>query len=605
MPDIFQQVYDPVAGSVVLSALAAAGPLVVLAFLLAVLKMAPWRSAILGASVAFLLAWLVWGMPLPLALAAASHGMAFGLWPISWVVVSAVFFYHLSVESGDFDVIRRSLTRLTGDTRIQVLLVAFCFGALIEGIAGFGAPVAITASMLAGLGFEPVVAAVLALIANTAPVAFGSIGIPVITLGGLLAPMLDRDAQTTTLALSAMVGRQLPLFSLIVPAYLIVLYAGWGRMVEVLPAVLAAGVAFAVGQFAVSNFVGPELTDVLAALTSLAAVVLLLRVWRPKVDYTAGARGDRARAAVGDMADSPARVARAYCTYAILVVVVLAGQVGNFGAFRGVPPPANLTALLRCGQPGNRLCPDPFVGPATGGNPQAFRFPVWDFHWPGTYVEENGTPRPVIRRGPPTVSAPTPYGLTYRLDFLASAGTLVLFASVVAFIPMMAAGVPAMRFFVIFWRTLAHLRLPIVTIAFILSIATVMNYSGMTSSMALALARTGVMFPFFSAFLGMLGVFLTGSDTSSNTLFGPLQATTARVSGLDPILMAATNSSGGVMGKMISPQNLSIGAAGVGAVGSEGVILRRVLGHSLLLTALIGLLAMAQAYVVPWMVPAL
>ncbi|MGE3844076.1 MAG: L-lactate permease, partial [Vicinamibacterales bacterium] len=315
MPDIFVQVYDPVAGSVVLSALTAALPLVVLALLLAVLKMAPWRSAIFGAGASFVLAWLVWGMPLPLALAAASHGMAFGLWPISWVVVSAVFFYHLSVESGDFDVIRRSLTRLTGDTRIQVLLVAFCFGALIEGIAGFGAPVAITASMLAGLGFEPVVAAVLALIANTAPVAFGSIGIPIITLGGLLGPILDRDTQATTAALSAMVGRQLPLFSLIVPAYLIVLYAGWTRMVEVLPAVLAAGVAFAVGQFAVSNFVGPELTDILAALTSLAAVVLLLRVWRPKADYAAGTRANPAGAATGQAIDSPARVVRAYGTY--------------------------------------------------------------------------------------------------------------------------------------------------------------------------------------------------------------------------------------------------------------------------------------------------
>lgn len=602
MPDIFQQIYNPVAGSVVLSALVAAGPLVVLAVLLAVLKMAPWKSAILGASVAFLLAWFVWGMPLPLALAAASHGMAFGLWPISWVVVSAVFFYHLSVESGDFDVIRRSLTRLTGDKRIQVLLVAFCFGALIEGIAGFGAPVAITASMLAGLGFQPVVAAVLALIANTAPVAFGSIGIPVITLGGLLAPMLDRDVQSTTMALSAMVGRQLPIFSLIVPAYLIVLYAGWASMIEVLPAVLVAGVAFAVGQFAVSNFIGPELTDILAALLSLSAVVLLLRVWRPKREYTADTRAT----ATGDQpVDPPSRVARAYCTYAILVLVVLAGQVGNFGAFRDVRPPANLTALLRCGQPGNRLCAEPFFGAPAGTDPQAFRFPVWDFHWPGTFTVEDGLPRPVIRRAPPTVSTPTPYGLTYRLDFLASAGTLVVFAAMVAFVPMMIAGVPAIRFFVIFWRTLVHLRLPIVTIAFILSIATVMNYSGMTSSMALALARTGVVFPFFSAFLGMLGVFLTGSDTSSNTLFGPLQATTARVSGLDPILMAATNSSGGVMGKMISPQNLSIGAAGVGAVGSEGVIFRRVLGHSLLLTALIGLLAMLQAYVIPWVVPVL
>src|SRR4029077_19051782 len=235
------------------------------------------------------LAWLVWGMPLSLTIAAATHGMAYGLWPISWIVVSAVFFYNLSVESGDFDVIRRSLARLTGDRRIQILLVAFCFGALIEGIAGFGAPVAITASMLAGLGFEPIMAAVLALIANTAPVAFGSLGIPVTTLGGLLAPMLGYDSQTTTRALSAMVGRQLPLFSLIIPAYLVVLYAGWRRTVEVWPAILTAGASFAIGQFTVSNFVGPELTDALSALMSLTSVALLLRVWQPAREFTGGA----------------------------------------------------------------------------------------------------------------------------------------------------------------------------------------------------------------------------------------------------------------------------------------------------------------------------
>src|SRR5687767_4789098 len=249
MADIFQQVYSPVGGNVLLSALVASLPPILLALMLAVWRIAPWRSAIAGAAAAFVLAWLVWGMPLSLTVAAATHGMAFGLWPISWIVVSAVFFYNLSVESGDFDVIRRPLSRLTGDRRIQVLLVAFCFGALIEGIAGFGAPVAITASMLAGLGFAPIMAATLALIANTTPVAFGSLGIPITTLGGLLAPMLGHDVQTTTRALSAMAGRQLPFFSLIIPAYLVVLYAGWSRMIAVLPAVLAAGVSFAIGQF--------------------------------------------------------------------------------------------------------------------------------------------------------------------------------------------------------------------------------------------------------------------------------------------------------------------------------------------------------------------
>jgi lactate permease len=602
MTDIFQQVYNPVGGNVLLSALVASLPPILLAILLAVLRVAPWRSAIAGAAAAFVLAWLVWGMPLSLTVAAATHGMAFGLWPISWIVVSAVFFYNLSVESGDFDVIRRSLSRLTGDRRIQVLLVAFCFGALIEGIAGFGAPVAITAAMMAGLGFNPIMAAVLALLANTAPVAFGSLGIPVTTLGGLLAPILGSDTQTTTMALSKMVGRQLPFFSLLIPAYLVVIFAGWKRMTEVWPAVLVAGLTFAIGQFLVSNFVGPELTDTLAALFSLASVAMLLKVWRPAEEYTGG--GAPAVAHVGPP-DTGRRVARAYATYGILVVTVLIGQSGNFAVMSNVPPPANVTSLLRCGQGGNRMCPDPWVGTPASVDPQAFRFPVWEFSWPGAYRMVDGRPTALVQREPPVAAKAGPYPLTYRLDFLATAGTLVLLAALLAFVPMFVSGTKPAALSRAFGQTVRQLRLPVVTIAFILSIATVMNYSGMTSSMALALAKTGWWFPFFSAWLGMIGVFLTGSDTASNTLFGPLQATTASVTGLDPILMGATNSSAGVMGKMISPQNLSVGAAGVGAVGREGDIFRHVVGHSLILTSLMGFLAMLQAYVVPWMVPSL
>jgi lactate permease len=600
MAELFHQTYNPVAGSVLLSALVASIPPLLLALMLAVWRFAPYKSAIAGATSAFVLAWLVWGMPLPLTIAAATHGMAYGLWPICWIVFSAVLFYNLSVESGDFDVIRRSLARLTTDRRVQVLLVAFCFGALIEGIAGFGAPVAITASMLAGLGFEPIMAAVLALIANTAPVAFGSLGIPVTTLGGLLAPMLGSDPQTTTRALSAMVGRQLPFFSMVIPAYLVVLYAGWSRMMGVLPAVLVAGVTFAIGQFTVSNFVGPELTDTLAALVSLASVALLLKFWKPSDAFAA-----ENSSAIETTTDPRSRVWRAYSTYGILVIVVLIGQSGNFAGMGQVRPPANITALLRCGQAGFRLCPEPWVGPTAAADPQAFRFPVWDFNWPGAYQMTDGKPVALVQREAPVVAQTSPYPLTYRLDFLAAAGTLVLIATFVALIPMIAAGQRASMLRVAFGKTAAQLKLPIITIAFILSIATVMNYSGMTSSMALALAQTGWLFPFFSAWLGMLGVFLTGSDTSSNTLFGPLQATTAKVSGLDPILMGATNSSAGVMGKMISPQNLSVGAAGVGAVGREGEIFAKVIFHSLVLTGLMGLLAMPQQYVVPWMIPKL
>jgi L-lactate transport len=558
----FIQAYEPVAGSVVASALVAALPLLVLAVLLAVLRVRPWQAAVAGSVTATALAVLVWGLPLSLAVSTVTHGMAFGLWPISWVVLNAVFFYNLTVASGDFDVIRRSLARLTADRRIQALLVAFCFGALVEGIAGFGAPVAISASMLAGLGFEPLGAAVLALVANTAPVAFGSIGIPVVTLGGLLAPLLGRDAASTTQALSAMVGRQLPLFSLVIPAYLVVLLAGWRRMLEVLPAVVTAGVSFALVQFLASNFLGPELTDILSSLSSLAAMALLLRLWRPREVW----RGDGSSGLAPEeqRRDSPGRVARAYAIYGILVGVVLLGQL------------------------------------AAGAGLKNLR---WDWPWPGSYALVEGTVTPLVQRQPPISAQVAAYPLSFRLDLLSSAGTLVLAAAVIAFLVMRRCGLPWAAFGITLAATLRQLRLPILTIAFILSIATVMNYSGMTSSMALALAATGGLFPFFSAFIGMLGVFLTGSDTSSNTLFGPLQAATAKVSGLDPILTAATNSSGGVMGKMISPQNLSVGAAGVGAVGREGEIFRRVVLHSLVLTTLMGLLALAQAYVVPWMVP--
>src|SRR5215471_17191376 len=278
----FQQVYQPVGGSLLLSALVAGLPLYVLFVMLAVLRLPAWISAIASMLTAAVLGWLVWGMPAGITVGAATEGMAFGLWPISWIVLNAIFFHNLTVASGDFDAIKHSLTRLTEDRRLQTLLVAFSFGALLEGIAGFGAPVAITASIMASLGFEPVTAAVLALLANTAPVAFGSIGIPVTTLGGLVAPILGHtDPASTTRALSAMVGRQLPIFSILIPAYLIVVMAGWKRMTQILPAVLLTGVSFAIVQFLVSNFVGPELTDILAALVSMGVLALLLRVWKP------------------------------------------------------------------------------------------------------------------------------------------------------------------------------------------------------------------------------------------------------------------------------------------------------------------------------------
>ena len=628
----FHQAYQPVLGSILLSALVAGLPLYVLFVLLAIIRLPAWICALAAMLTAALLAWSVWGMPFGVTVGTATEGMAFGLWPISWIVLNAVFFHNLTVASGDFDVIKRSLTRLTVDRRLQALLVAFSFGALLEGIAGFGAPVAITASILASLGFEPISAAVLALLANTAPVAFGSIGIPIVTLGGLVAPILGhKDPTSTTLALSAMVGRQLPLFSILIPAYLIVVLAGWRRMREILPAVLVTGVSFAIVQFLVSNFVGPELTDILAALVSMGCLAVLLRFWKPAEVWrfahetaspvggqrVAGASGSPATAAElggspSGAVDSPGRIFRAYSMYIVLVAVILVGQMGNLPFFAGHPvgdlktalaAPYNITADLKCGTPAFKLCPQPWIGPLPTKDRQAFKLPDWNFYWPGTYEIVKGKPVSLIFREKPIVSKSTEYPLTFDWNFLAAAGSLVLYAGLIAFL-LMRLFRSRVNFLTVYARTLRQLALPVATIALILAIAQLMNYSGMTSSLAIALSKAGVIFPFVAAFLGWLGVFLTGSDTSSNTLFGPLQAQTAQqLHNVSPILTAGTNSSGGVMGKMISPQNLSVGAAGVNKVGSEGEIFRRVIGYSLILTSAVGIVAMIEAYVIPGIVP--
>jgi len=631
----FHQTYEPVLGSIFLSAIVAGVPLYVLFVMLAVLRLPAWMCAVASMLTAAVLGWIVWGMPVGVTLGAATEGMAFGLWPISWIVLNAVFFHNLTVASGDFDVIKRALSRLTVDRRLQALLVAFSFGALIEGIAGFGAPVAISASILASLGFEPVTAAVLALLANTAPVAFGSIGIPVVTLGRLVAPVLGHaDPTSTTLALSAMVGRQLPVFSIIIPAYLIVVLAGWRRMREVLPAVLVTGVSFAIVQFLISNFVGPELTDIIAALVSMGCLAALLRFWKPREvwqfahEAPAPVSGLQPRRVMGgsdlparavasgrsvDAADPPSRIVRAFSMYLVLVVVILIGQMGNLPWWSGHPvgdvktalaAPANITADFKCGNPGFKLCPLPWIGPDPAKNRQAFKFPYWSFYWPGTYeLDKKGQPVSVVFNEKPIVAKSAPYNNPFNWDFLAAAGTLVLLATIVAYALMWISGA-RFNYFAVYARTLRQLALPVVTIAFILGIAYLMNFSGMTSSLAIAFSKTGFVFPFVAAFLGWLGVFLTGSDTSSNTLFGPLQAQTAQqLHNVSPILTAATNSSGGVMGKMISPQNLSVGAAGVNKVGAEGDIFRRVIGYSLILTSAMGLLAMLEAYVLPGIVP--
>jgi len=399
--------------------------------------------------------------------------------------------------------------------------------------------------------------------------------------------------------------------------------------------VLVTGVSFAVVQFLVSNLVGPELTDIIAALVSMGCLAALLRFWRPREVWQFAheaavttpsaqprrvmggsdlpARGVAVGRAPLDMADPPSRIVRAFSMYIVLVLVILIGQMGNLPWWSGHPvgdvktalaAPANITADFKCGNPGFKLCPLPWIGPDPAKDRQAFKFPYWSFYWPGTYtLDKKGQPVSVVLSEKPIVAKEAPYNNPFNWDFLAAAGTLVLFASIVAFVVMRLAGA-RLNFFTVYARTVRQLALPIVTISFILGIAYVMNFSGMTSSLAIAFSKTGLLFPFVSAFLGWLGVFLTGSDTSSNTLFGPLQAQTAQqLHNVSPILTAGTNSSGGVMGKMISPQNLSVGAAGVNKVGSEGEIFRRVIGYSLILTSAMGILAMIEAYVIPGIVP--
>lgn len=580
----FTQNYAPL-GNVYVSALLAAIPVAVLLVMLGVLRTAAHWAALAGLVSALLVAILPYGMPVGVAGAAALNGAVFGLWPIVWIVINALFLHNLTVETGRFDIVRESLASLTTDRRIQALIIAFAFGALLEGIAGFGAPVAITAAIMASLGFNPLYAASIALLANTAPVAFGSLGVPVTTLGGLVAPIVGNpDTDQVTNALSAMIGRQLPIFSIIIPGFMVYVMAGWRGMMQVLPAVLVAGVSFAVTQFITANFLGPILVDVLAALVCLGALVLLLRLWQPQTTWrfegeddedasgspsTAGGSnpGPVSGFAAGG-APSPAagRQFRAFLPYIILVVIVIVAKIETL--VPNIPPALNVTA---------------FLSSAT-----------IEFPWPGL----DG----YVTRVEPIVSEPTVYEAPYSWEILNAAGTVVLFAAIIAGLAMGAGFGTMLR---VYGRTLNQLKLAILTIALILGLAFVMNYSGMTSTLGLAFAATGFLFPFFSAFIGWLGVVLSGSDTSSNSLFGPMQTITAQQVGIEPALAGATNSSGGVMGKMISPQNLSVGASAIDQVGREPDIFRMTLKWSLTLTVAMGILAMIQAYLLPGIIPSL
>jgi lactate permease len=554
---MYTQVFDPVSDSLGLSSIFAALPLLVLFVLIGVVKMAAQWAAMIGLAVALLVAVVIYDMPVGQALDSGLEGAAFGLFPIMWIVINAIWIYSMTVESGHFNVLRRSFTSVSDDQRIQAVIIAFCFGALIEALAGFGTPVAISAVMLLALGLQPIKAASVALVANTAPVAFGAIAIPIITLAGVTE--LPKDD------LGAMVGRQTPILALIVPLILVGMVDGVRGIRQTWPAALAGGVAFGVTQFACSNYVSVELTDIVSALVSAATIVALLQVWQPSEPLTGAASGGPrpaiAGGATGDAKfeemvhrrsdathDTRLDVIEAYAPYAIIIAVLSIAQIG-------------------------------FVKDALAGPTQAF-------DWPGLDVRN--------------ADGEQLSSVTYNFNWLGATGTLMFISGVLTALALRLNVRHALR---AYGATLKQLKWATVTVAAVLGLAYVMNQSGQTTTLGLWLAGAGSAFALVSAALGWLGVAITGSDTSSNALFGALQVTAAEDAGLSPTLMAAANSSGGVLGKMISPQNLAIGAAAVGLAGKEGDVFRRVLGWSLILALAMCVIVWLQSTaVLDWMV---
>ena len=547
MNSAWQQTYNLFGHGLPASAAVAAIPIVTLLFLLGVMRKPAWFASLFALGVTIVLAAAGYKMPARLILSSATYGAAFGLFPISWIVLWAIALYQVTVKTGKFHVIRASLGSLTTDLRLQALLVAFAFGAFVEGATGFGTPVAVAAAMLVGFGFSPFYAAALCLLANTAPVAFGSIGIPVITLAGITGLPLA--------ALSGAVGRLCAPLSMIVPGYLITTMVGWRRMCEVWPAVVVVGGVFGTVQFLMSNFVGPQLTDILSSLAALGCLLLLLRFWRPRRLLQVGDGGGHAF--VDAKAESPEDKAR-YGTREILGAWMPYGLLVVFVLLWGFKP---MQALL---------------------NSVTVTFP-----WPLLHNQ--------IQRMPPVLSRPSLYAALYQVNWLSAAGTACMFATLGS---VMLLRMPARDFAQLMLSVGRQLLLPTITVTSVLSMAFVMNYCGATGTLGLAFAGSGVLFPFFSPLLGWLGVFLTGSDTSANALFGSLQVLSAGRLGFNPVLMAAANSAGGVMGKMISLQTIAVATAATGlSVSDQSKLFRFTLRHSILLTAAIGLEVLLYGYV--------
>lgn len=543
---MWTQVYNPT-GNAVLSALLAAIPLFALFYMLAVRRSKGHYAAAVAVVLSAILSVFVWGMPMGTAASSFLYGAAFGLFPIVWIVVTAVWVYNMTVESGEFEYLKQSLANLTDDRRLQAIFIAFAFGAFLEGTAGFGTPVAITAAMLVGLGFKPLYAAGVCLIANTAPVAFGAIGVPIIVAGQV--------SGVSDMTISAIVGRQLPFLSIIVPLWLCVLMCGFKRSMEVLPAIAVAGVCFAGSQFLFSNFHGPTLPDIGSAIATIVALMLLLKVWQPKSIFRF--EGE-APSNLEGQGYPLAVVLRAWAPYLVLAVFVFFWGLGSF------------KAILN-GLPGT----------------------VFNISWPGLDGE--------VMKTAPIVQADAVYGAKFTFNWLSAGGTAILLSGLVSvpFMPKYGYG----KAIACFMRTLKQLTFPILTIAMILGLAYLMNYSGMSSTLGLAFTHTGWLFPFFSPLLGWLGVFLTGSDTSSCALFGGMQKDTALAVGMRPELAVASNASGGVTAKMISPQSLSVATAATNNAGQEGKLFRFTIGHSIGMTLVLCVLAYLQAGPLSWMLP--
>ncbi|MEL3955230.1 MULTISPECIES: L-lactate permease [Stenotrophomonas] len=549
----WQQLYDP-AGNLWLSSLIALLPIAFFFVALAVLRMKGWLAGTITVVIALAVALLFYRMPLSQALAAAGYGFVYGLWPIAWIILGAVFLYKVSVKTGQFDIIRASILSVTEDQRLQMLMVGFAFGAFLEGAAGFGAPVAITAALLVGLGFKPLYAAGLCLIVNTAPVAFGAMGIPIIVAGQVTG--LD------AFEIGQMAGRQLPFLTVIVLFWIMAIMDGWRGIKETWPAVLVAGGSFAIAQYLTSNFIGPELPDITASLTSLVCLTLFLRKWTPvrifRFDTETSAQA--AAQALEAPRYSTGQIVKAWSPFLILTAMVTIWSIKPFKALF-----------------------------ATGG-----ALEHWVLKIPVPALDQ------LVLKMPPIVPVPTGYEAVYTFDAVSATGTAIMLGAVIAIVLLKMRPAAALR---TFGETARELKVPIYSIGMVLAFAFIANYSGLSATLALALAHTGKAFTFFSPFLGWLGVFLTGSDTSSNALFSALQATTAQQIGVSEVLLVAANTTGGVTGKMISPQSIAIACAAVGLAGKESDLFRFTVKHSLIFTVMVGIITTVQAYWLTWMIP--